>query len=447
MKMLDLLAGEGVAVQLEQGTTIRYAELRARIHARASKWLETFSIEYANHRSVVILEQTPFEQIISIFAGFHLGMIVNIGGEPTSLHARWVCVDGEIRSVGTQSRSYGKAVDALFVTSGTTQSERIVGHRQESLFICAREMAEVLELGVSSRVALTLDLSFHYGFSVMTATFFANGTLLLPDQVPGTPGFVFRFNEWFQTSRPNVLAAVPQGWALFSRMIDDDIWTGVITMVSAGDLLSKELVQHMSDLHPSAKIHVFYGSTEVLRTCHRLWQSSDEEGCIGKPFPFANLSIIDGVVYQSGETLFEEVWEGDKCICRAESWRLQDTLRVDKSGNWYFLHRSIDVLKVSGKRISPILIERYLTSVEEIDDAIVVEYEQSILGILCVPVHQNLTTIEVVIPKVYQPKQWIVLHKAFPLTPRNKRSRQWITHYALRHTDPVATPPFRLVAR
>ena len=87
--------------------------------------------------------------------------------------------------------------------------------------------------------------------------------------------------------------------------------------------------------------------------------------------------------------------------------------------------------------MSPLLIERCLIDVDGIDDAIVVEHEGAILGIVCVPDHQNPTTIVVSIPKRYHPKRWIVLKSAFPLTDRNKRSRQWIKSYALRHFAPT----------
>ena len=113
-------------------------------------------------------------------------MVVNVGGDPTTVRARWVTSNGQLTLTDEQPRVYGKRVKALFLTSGTTESERIVGHREESLVRCADEMAQVLELDTTSRVALTLELSFHYGFSVMTSTFSANATLLLPVYFPVT---------------------------------------------------------------------------------------------------------------------------------------------------------------------------------------------------------------------------------------------------------------------
>ena len=447
MKMLDLLKGNGVAIEVGHGNLISYAELRARVNERVERWLVVHPVEKVGREAVVVHELNVLEQMVSVFAAFELGMIVNVNGDPALIHPRWVCRNGELHSNSASPRNYGDTVDALFSTSGTTESSRVVGHRQESILTCATEMANVLSFDSTSRVALTLDISFHYGFSVMTSTFYANGTLLLPALSFSDPRFVFHLNGWFENVRPTVLATVPQGWAVFSRTLGETVWGHVVTMVSAGDIMPTELLHRISAQNPSGKIHILYGSTEVLRSCHRSWVPSDEEGCIGVPLPSAQLSIEEGVVFQRGSTLFEELWEGERCIHRQNKWRLPDVLRVDEEGTWYFLHRSTDLLKVSGKRVSPLLIERCLIDIEGIDDAIVVEYNGSLLGILCVPVNQKFTTIEVAIPKMYQPKRWIVLHEPFPLTPRDKRSRQWIKNYALRHFDPASSPPFRLVVR
>ena len=447
MKMLDLLKGNGVAIESDHGNLISYAELRARVNERVKRWLVVYSVEKVDREAVVVHEVSTLEQIVSIFAGFELGMIVNVKGDPAVIHPRWVCSNGELHSNSASPRNYGDTVDAIFLTSGTTESSRVVGHRQESLLTCATEMANVLSFDSTSRVALTLDVSFHYGFSVMTSTFYANGTLLLSALPLSDPRFVFHLNGWFEKVRPTVLATVPQGWAVFSRTLGETVWEEVVTIVSAGDIMPTELLHRISAQNPSAKIHILYGSTEVLRSCHRSWIPSDEEGCIGSPLPSAQLSIEEDIVFQRGSTLFEEMWEGERCIHRQDRCRLPDVLRVDEVGTWYFIQRSTDLLKVSGKRVSPLLIERCLIDTEGIDDAIVVEYNDSLLGILCVPGNQKFTTIEVAIPKVYQPKHWIVLRQPFPLTPRNKRSRQWIKNYALRHFDPASSPPFRLVVR
>lgn len=417
------------------------------MNERVKRWLVVYSVEKVDREAVVVHEVSTLEQIVSIFAGFELGMIVNVKGDPAVIHPRWVCSNGELHSNSASPRNYGDTVDAIFLTSGTTESSRVVGHRQESLLTCATEMANVLSFDSTSRVALTLDVSFHYGFSVMTSTFYANGTLLLSALPLSDPRFVFHLNGWFEKVRPTVLATVPQGWAVFSRTLGETVWEEVVTMVSAGDIMPSELLHRLSAQNPSAKIHILYGSTEVLRSCHRSWVPSDEEGCIGSPLPSAQLSIEEDIVFQRGSTLFEEMWEGERCIPRQNRWQLPDVLRVDEVGTWYFIQRSTDLLKVSGKRVSPLLIERCLIDTEGIDDAIVVEYNGSLLGILCVPGNQKFTTIEVAIPKVYQPKHWIVLRQRFPLTPRNKRSRQWIKNYALRHFDPASSPPFRLVVR
>ena len=445
MKMMDLLQGDGVAIEVDQGQIITYPGLRKRVVNYAAKWRAQYSSSVLKHQVVVIQASSPLDQIVSIFTCFHLGMIVNVGCDPKLLKAEWLCRDGDLQPIHIGKREYGTAVDMLFLTSGTTEVARIVGHRQMSLITCAKEMAAAIDLQSDSRVALTLPLSFHYGFSVVTSTFVSNATLLLPSTQTNDSTFSFRLNEWLQNVSPTVLATVPQGWTLFSRMLSETVWKNLEKMVSAGDLISLSQLHHLAEKNPNGTIHIFYGSTEVLRTCHRQWESSDLEGCIGFPLPSVHLNQSEDVFAQQGATLFEEIWEGDLCTRSVDSWLLQDELRQDQDGLWYFVNRSTDVLKVAGQRLSPLVIERNLIQVQGVEDAVVVENDGQLLAILYVSSNSNLATMEVVMPQRYVPKRWIVLHQPFPLTHRQKRSRKWIQHYACQHVDSTQTPPFRLI--
>ena len=164
---------------------------------------------------------------------------MNVGGDPKLLKPQWVCRrEMGVYNLRLMNKETMEWVDALFLTSGTTEVARVVGHRQQALTACAKEMAEVLGLQSDSRVALTLPLSFHYGFSVFTSTFASGATLLLPSTPSTDATFVFHLNEWLQTSNPSVLATVPQGWAIFARILSDTVWQSVDTMVSAGDLIT-----------------------------------------------------------------------------------------------------------------------------------------------------------------------------------------------------------------
>ena len=445
MNMVDLLQGDGVAVQVDGVQTITYLRLRQCVENKVEMWRDQYSSSDFNQQVVVIHESSPLEQIVSIFACFQLRMIVNVDGDPKLLKAQWVCRDGGLQPVQLGRRKYGPSVDALFLTSGTTEIARVVGHRQSALTTCAKEMARALGLHSDSRVALTLPLSFHYGFSVVTSTFVSNATLILPSTPPTDATFVFYLNEWLQRACPTVLATVPQGWALFARTLSEMVWKHVNVMVSAGDLISLPQIHHLTEQNPNGDIHIFYGSTEVLRTCHRRWKPSDLEGCIGTPLPSVQLSQGKEGIVQRGSTLFEEMWEGELCTRGVDSWLLQDSLRQNEDGIWFFVHRSADMLKVVGQRLSPLVIERCLMEVKGVEDAVVVERKGQLLAILYVSTNINLATMELVISKRYTPKWWIVLPQPFPLTPRQKRSRQWIQQYALQHFAPTQTAPFRIV--
>ena len=93
-------------------------------------------------------------------------------------------------------------------------------------------------------------------------------------------------------------------------------------MVTAGDLMPKEVVHKMYAHHPSAQIHILYGSTESCEPVISCGTPSDEEGAIGVPLPSVQLSLEEEVAIQAGATLFEELWEGNHCTHRVHQWTL-----------------------------------------------------------------------------------------------------------------------------
>ena len=444
MKLMDLLSGEGVALEVHQGESYTYAQLRRLVHERALHWRENHGVSRLNRGVVVIRESNLFAQIVSFFAAVQLNMVVNLNCEPHEVCANWVCSRGNLTPISSVPRDYGDSVDVLFLTSGTTSIRRVVGHRATALLICAEEMSSALSLSHTSRVALPLSLSFHYGFSLLSSTFLVNGTLLLPESLPGDSLFLFGINDWLAASQPSVLAAVPQGWDAYIKLLSPEIWKGLDRLITAGDLISSGTLQRMSHCNPNAVIHIFYGSTEVLRTCHRIWALTDADGCIGSPLSSVRLTQTPDGVFQSGDTIFEELWEGEQCMRAPSEWVLPDTL-MEREGVWYFLHRTADMLKIGGERISPLLIEESLCLNDFVEDCVVIQHERELLAILFVPAPKGDMTLTVSLPLRYRPDSWIVLQHPFPLTGRQKRSRQWIAAHALRHRTPANQPPWGLV--
>lgn len=445
MRLNDLLDGQGIAIEVHQGTSFTYAQLRGMVSERAQCWTKMHGVSGLTRQVVVIQEDSVLEQIISLFAASRLNMILSLNGDPQEVCARWVCSNGVLVPVVSDPRDYGDDVDVLFMTSGSTHTRRIVGHREMALLKCAAEMSNALSLSATSRVALPLELSFHYGFSLLSSTLISKGTLLLPSLLPREPLFLFGLNDWLTSCKPTVLAGVPQGWDVYTRLLSPNIWDGLETLISAGDLISSDTLSRIAACHTKAVLHIFYGSTEVLRTCHRRWEPTDSEGCIGHPLPSVHLHTVTGGVVQSGETIFEELWEGERCIRAPSDWMLSDTIQ-ENAGVWYFLHRNADVIKVGGERISPIRIEKALCVNEAVDDCVVVEHNRKLLAILFVPEPKDDTTLILDLPLRLHPQTWIVLQQPFPLTKRQKRSRQWIASYALRDHTPAHRAPWRLVS-
>lgn len=198
-------------------------------------------------------------------------------------------------------------------------------------------------------------------------------------------------------------------------------------------------------------VFIFYGSTEVLRSCAHHWKEGDPEGIVGTPLPSAQLYPRYRYTFQDGSTLCEEVWEGEKCLySQPIFWVLADFLERDQKGMWYFKFRNADVLKVAGVRVSPLKIEAFFQAEIEraqspIREVIAVNYLDDFAVVLSVSTQERLLEIEIALPRRYQPRYWIVLEEDFPLTSRQKRSRSWILQHALQYTSATTIPPCTLV--
>ena len=436
--MLSLLEHEGVAIETTTGR-YSYSDIRQVVLERSDKWKQLVCVGQTVH----ILDQDVIQQVFSVFTCIHLGLIPTLS-MPEDVPVDFECIEGELLYTNHRVHRFHPEVGIIFTTSGTTSSRRIVGHRLSAIMQCAQDMNQVLNMDSKTRTALILPLSFHYGFSMLTSTFRIGGTVLIPENYEDT----FTLPSFLERMSPTMMGTVPHCWALLLRMLSPTIWQHLQTCILAGDECPSQLMRKLSRRNSNMNIHIFYGSTEVLRTCHRLWCSDDPQGLIGQVLPSVQLEQTESGIFQTGVTVCQEIVENGMTTHSSPStWRLSDELHLDAMGLWHFVSRSSDVIKISGVRYSPRDIEEPILQHPNVLDVVVGLIDGRIIAVLYVDRESFHPPVTIELPSRLRPRDWIVLNESFDSTERQKRSRTRILQNVVQHHTRTTEPPDFLVIR
>jgi len=170
---------------------------------------------------------------------------------------------------------------------------------------------------------------------------------------------------------------------------------------STGDVFHVETIDELQSQIPTTSIYVMYGLTE----CKRVSILKPEEylhhkGSVGRPIPGTTIRTVDeyGTSVRTGE-IGELVVYGNHImrgylndrsatLMRFKTCPIKneiclftgDLFHHDEDGYLYFEGRKQGFIKVRGKRLSPIQIERDLRGISGIDDAIVIGLPHKLEG-------------------------------------------------------------------
>lgn len=190
---------------------------------------------------------------------------------------------------------------------------------------------------------------------------------------------------------PSVVQSVA-GWLNEIRLPD------LRYSIFAGDALKKDLIEKWATSIPKATIHNIYGPTEALG-CFNYHCPADMRKAkahngvisIGKPFPGMTAGIADdelhllaedetGELVYGGEQLMQGYWNDETNTSKAivqiagfeiPFYRSGDVAFRDEDGDYYFLGRRDQQVKIDGFRVELQDIEFHLKRLKGVEDAIV----------------------------------------------------------------------------
>jgi benzoate-CoA ligase family protein len=317
---------------------------------------------------------------------------------PGRSHLRFVLVDGAPEGSGesvaaafavaseTPAVFPAAADDVAFwlYTSGTTGFPKGARHRHVDLACCTDGFARgVLDMGSEDRVYSVAKLFFAYGLG--NAGYFPAGTGASAILNPGRPDPV-EVGAHVREHRPTVFFAVPTFYAaLLNADLPPDTFGSVRLAVSAGEALPAEIHRRFAQRF-GVEIIDGIGTTEILHMFVSNRPGRSVPGTSGTPVPGYEVELRDsegarvppgepGDLWVAGESVTIGYWNRtaqNRAVLHGRFIATGDRYVVDDDGNYVYLGRSDDMLKVGGIWVSPTEVEACIVEMPEVVQAAVV---------------------------------------------------------------------------
>ncbi|MFN8619359.1 MAG: class I adenylate-forming enzyme family protein [Chloroflexota bacterium] len=301
----------------------------------------------------------------AVRVGAELG---HIGGDGTLLTASRPGID-----VGHTERA-ADDVAVILYTSGSTGRPHGVIQTVRNIHANTRSIAQYLGLSHADRALLVLPLHYCYGRSVLQTHLWAGGSVVLETRT-AFPRVVM---ETIAAERCTGFAGVPQSFEMIRRNVDLSTidLSSLRYMTQAGGAMAPDTTSWVRrSIHP-AELYVMYGQTEATARLAYLPPSQGEAkaGSIGIPIPGVELRVVDpagrelpvgvvGELVARGENVtpgYLDDPEANAVILR-DGWLWTGDLALRDADGYLFLQgRAKDILKIGGRRVSPVEIEHVI---------------------------------------------------------------------------------------
>jgi acyl-CoA synthetase (AMP-forming)/AMP-acid ligase II len=280
--------------------------------------------------------------------------------------------DADALSVGDLPSIDDGVVALILFTSGTTGTPQGVLQTHRNIEANTRSIVSYLGLTGDDRVLATLPLHYCYGRSLLQTHLMVGGSVYFDNRF----AFPRTVMETLAAEGCTGFAGVPLTFEILRRSVNlAEIPMPTLRYVTqAGGALSPDTIQWARTAFAPAPLYVMYGQTEATARLTYLppEHAEDKAGSIGIPVPGVELRVVDetGRDVTPG-TLGEIVVRGPNvtpgylddptataAILR-DSWLWTgDLAEMDTDGFLFHRGRAREIIKVGGRRVSPVEIEQ-----------------------------------------------------------------------------------------
>jgi benzoate-CoA ligase family protein len=268
------------------------------------------------------------------------------------------------------ARTAGDSPGFWLYSSGTTGLPKGVMHRHANLEATATSYArEILEISASDCCLSVAKLFFAYGLGNSLTFPLSVGATTVLNPSRSTPQGIAALLE---SERPTLFFASP---GFCAAMLDAAVPAGTLASVrlavTAGEALPAALHRRFTDTY---RIPVLdgLGSTEALHIFVSNRRGHEHPGTSGRPVTGYEVRLLDeddgrideagrpGFLHVRGESLASGYWcrtETTRATFKGEWLRTGDVFERTEEGDYRFLGRNNDMIKVGGIWVSPAEVE------------------------------------------------------------------------------------------
>lgn len=283
----------------------------------------------------------------------------------------------------------------IFYTSGSTGKPKGVVLSHQNIVLGAQSVSGYLHNKQHDVILAALPLSFDYGFSQLTTSFYSGASAVLIDYL--LPQDLLRAIEKYQVTG---LAGVPPLWGQLTKLNWQKYNTASLRyFTNSGGALPANTLSTLRSLMPNALPYMMYGLTEAFRSTYLPPEKIDSKpNSIGIAIPNAEVFVINkqgqecaadepGELVHTGPLVSMGYWNAPEkthkrfkpspcsppgIVLTETAVFSGDTVTKDEDGYLYFVARNDEMIKTSGYRVSPTEIEEVLYQHTGVSECVVI---------------------------------------------------------------------------
>ena len=287
---------------------------------------------------------------------------------------------------------------ALIYTSASTGDPKGAMLTHLNMVSAATSITTYLENRPDDIILNTLPLSFDYGLYQVLMGFKIGGTVVLDKSFTYPHTVLQKISQEKVTGFP----IVPTMAALLLEMdLSKYDFSSLRYVTNTGAVLPTDHIKKLCTLLPHARLYSMYGLTECKRVSYLPpEQLKIRPSSVGKGMPNQEVYLVDkqgnrmgpgstGELVVRGSHVMKGYWDlpdETSRVLKPGLWPNEsvlhtgDLFRMDAEGFLYFVGRMDDMIKTSGKKVSPLEVENVLHEIDGVAEAVVIGIPDAILG-------------------------------------------------------------------